>query len=648
MSEILRTAHAEDGGTLVMVVVWLPVLILLASLVIDAANWFEHKRHLQMQADAAALAAAGDVRFPCTDQPVLDTASKYSGGQYNAQIGGTPAARVHMLVNSRTYFNQSSPTDGTVVTSGPCSAAMVDVKMTETDLPWFFGLAKVPFINAHARVSILQASSFSGSLPVGVPDVNPKSARAYFVDEKTGQVLGSRDLTRTPGTVNGLAVWDNTASPLPITVNTPDIGVRVALSGGSSTSCTDPLVQCYDLGSANGGVLYAHGWSAAGSGAQPNAPLARDVSLFAGSCSDPYFSSSSSTCTIGVRAKVDFGPSPTAVGAKVTATVAGQNYTLTYDSTNAVWQSPASIAIAPNAGPVPVTLKWEETIGVQGGNVCKNSGGNKCTGTFGVVQRAFSATDTRSGPIHLAQIWENGAFWANSFQMCGGGNASCTHNLVVRIGVQGSLQDAQSVNDPPVSMRVVGGSQNQSIDCDPNISQFKDELAAGCSPQYAVNTGTACPGGASALWSTSQPWQCVAIQTGTATNQVSAGMNHRILGNEKPSTCTAPNNWSMFPNLPPADPRIVQVFLTPYGSFSGSGHTTVPVTSVGAFYVTGWASSGGGFTNPCQGAGDDPAPGAGYLVGHFIKYVKTLNDGSGGTQTCDVNDFGLCVAVLTD
>jgi hypothetical protein len=104
----------------------------------------------------------------------------------------------------------------------------------------------------------------------------------------------------------------------------------------------------------------------------------------------------------------------------------------------------------------------------------------------------------------------------------------------------------------------------------------------------------------------------------------------------------------MFPNLPAGDPRIVQVFLTPYGSFSGSGSTTVPVTGFAAFYVTGWTSQGGGFSNPCEGNGDDPVPGAGYIVGHFIKYVKTLNDGSGGTETCDLNAFGLCVAVLTD
>ena len=42
---------------LITVVLWLPLLVLMASFVLDVANWFVHKRHLQMQADAAALAA---------------------------------------------------------------------------------------------------------------------------------------------------------------------------------------------------------------------------------------------------------------------------------------------------------------------------------------------------------------------------------------------------------------------------------------------------------------------------------------------------------------------------------------------------------------------------------------------------------------
>jgi Flp pilus assembly protein TadG len=646
-----RLAREERGGVLVMVVIWLPLLILLVTFVIDVANWFEHKRHLQMQADSAALAAAHDFRIPCADQPIIDSAQNYSGGQYNAQIGGTPAANGHMLGNSRTDYNQSSPVDDTVNTSPPCTAKMIDVKMTETDLPWYFKVAQVPFIDAHARVSILQAETFAGALPVGVPEVNPKSARVTFIDESTSPptTLGSRDLTRT-GTANGLAIWDNSGSPLPITVNTRNIGVRVALGGGTSTACGDPLVECYDAGSANG-ILYARGWSAAGSGAQPGPPIARDVTLFNGSCTDAYFSAAAAPCTIGVSAKVDFGTAdPTTVGAKLTATVNGNDYPLTFDATSGSWQSAASIGIAPGAGPVPVTLKWEETIGNQGDNTCKTTGGNKCTGTFGTVQRAFGASDARSGPIKLAQIWENGSFWANSFEMCSAVNTSCTHNLAVKIGVSGSLEDAQSVNDPIVSLRVVGGSQNQSLDCDPALSQLKDELARGCAPEYKRNSGTACPAGNGALWATPQPWPCVGIQTGTAVNQVAAGMNMRVLGNEHANTCTSPNHWSTFPDLPSGDPRIVNVFLTPYGSFSGSGSGTVPVDDFGTFYVTGWTSQGQGFDNPCAGNGDDPVPGnnAGYIVGHFIKYIQTLNNGNGGTQPCDLNSFGACVAVLTE
>jgi hypothetical protein len=216
------------------------------------------------------------------------------------------------------------------------------------------------------------------------------------------------------------------------------------------------------------------------------------------------------------------------------------------------------------------------------------------------------------------------------------------------VGIQGSLQVAQTVSDPIVPLRVVGGSQNQSLDCDPNISQLKDELATGCAPAYTRNTGTACPGSPSTLWATAQPWNCVAVQTGSAVNQVPAGMNLRILGNAKPATCTAPNHWSSFPNFNPGDPRLIEVITTPLGSFSGNGSTTVPVEDFAEFYVTGWTGQGQGFNNPCQGQGDDPVPNnnAGYIVGHFVKYIQTLSNGSGSTP-CDFSAFGTCVAVLT-
>jgi hypothetical protein len=661
----------ERGGVLVMVAVWLPMLLVFITFVLDVGNWFVHKRHLQMQADAGALAAAQEYRFPCTDGPILQKAADYSGDVYNAQIGGTPAASVHRLINSKTFYSQPSPSDDTV-TGGPCSAGMIDVKLTETNLPLFFKpvgslLGKVapfvPFINAQARVSINQLDSAAGALPVGVPDVNPRSARAYFVNEDTGAVLGSAALTKV-GTSNGLVVWDNATAPAAVTMasGVANVGVVIALSGATTAGCGQALTECYDLstvpsggGMPAKGIIYIRGYSMAGDGLQSagHNPALRDVTLVPGSCADPYFSSATTSCTIGVHAHADFGAKngvdqTNVVGAQLTATVAGTKYSLAYNATSKAWDSATTIPVPAGGGPLNVSVDWAETAGTLNGNTCRTGNGNKCSGSFGVVQRAFGATSARSGPVQSAQVWENGVQWANALETCSAVQTSCTHNLVVRIGVKASLGNAASVNDPIVALRVVGGSQNQSLDCDPNISQLKDELAFGCAPQYTRNTGASCPGSPASLWGSAQPWQCVAIQTGGATNQVPAGVNHRILGSEKPTSCSAPNHWSQFPNLNPQDPRIIQVFLTPYGAFSGNGSNTVPVTDFATFYVTGWTGSGQGFNNPCQGNGDDPVPNndAGYIVGHFIKYIETLSAGS-GTTACDPNAFGACVAVLS-
>ena len=666
-ARVSELRSGERGAVVVMLALWLPVLLLFMTFVVDVGNWFVHKRHLQTQADSAALAAAGDFKFPCVDAPILQKAAEYSGDTYNAQIGGTPASRVHRVINSKTFYNQpSSPAADDTVTGTPCAASAIDVKLTETALPWYFkpvagllggGSPVVPFINAHARISVNQVETSAGALPIGVPDVNPKSAHAWFIDEDSHAVLGQTLLTKV-GTSNGLVVWDNAAAPLPVKFDTANVnvGVVVALGGLASTTCGQVLVQCYDAqasttvatGLPSTGILRVRGYSNAGTGNQPGDPILRDVALVPGSCADPYFSSAATSCTFGVSARVGFG-AVAAADSKVTATVGGTTVNLSFSAASGKWSSPTTLTMPVGGGPLPVRMDWEETKGTWNGNTCKVGGGNKCTGSFGTsVQRGFSAADANSGPLKVAQVLENGTIWANSVERCSSVQASCTHNMVVRIGVAGSLGNASSVNDPIVALRVVGGSQNQSLDCDPAQSKLKDELATGCVPTYDRNAGTACPGSPGTLWATAQPWPCVAIQTGAAVNQVPSGMNQRIMGSDKPATCTAPNNWSTFPNLNAADPRIIQVFLTPFGAFSGTGSNTVPVTDFASFYVTGWTGQGQGFNNPCQGNGDDPVPNndAGYIVGHFIKYIQTLSTG-GGTTACDLGAFGSCVAVMT-
>jgi hypothetical protein len=102
-------------------------------------------------------------------------------------------------------------------------------------------------------------------------------------------------------------------------------------------------------------------------------------------------------------------------------------------------------------------------------------------------------------------------------------------------------------------------------------------------------------------------------------------------------------------DISPSDPRIMSVFVTPFGAFSGSGANVVPISNFASFYVTGFSKNGGGQGDPCNGPpAPDPVPSktGGYVVGHFIKYVDT--SGGGGTgDPCDFTSFGTCVVVLT-
>ena len=619
---------SEDGAIMIMAGAWVSLMVVLAIFVVDVGNWFEHKRHLQLQADAGALAAAREFAIfsadcdTTMDANVAARAKQYSGIEgsplYNEQIGGTPPDQVHFLLNSETYFNQPDRIDETAdFTGSPCGDKMIDVKLTETDLPWYFRVAQVPFINAHARVSIFNLNVANGALPVGVPDPRPKSARVEFVNEATGAVLASSPLVKN-GQSNGLVLWDNSGAPVSVPIETEHVGVRVVLSGSSTnTQCGQPLVECYDTESSNG-ILHIRGWSSS-----DNAPRAESARLVSGTCTDPYFSVPSAKCTIGIEAKLDFGSGVNSSTVDVKAKIGNKSTAMTYDAASGTWSSPATLEISPLAGPVPIDITWR----IPGG----------ASGTFEDVQRAFAGSDARSGPIRAATVSEDGALWANSFER------GSTHDLVVTIGVQQSLENARDVNDPLVSLRVVGGSQNQALDCDSSISNLRDELAQGCGESYTINDGTACP-------DDTEPFDCVPLQTGTQRNQVAAGMNLRVLGDAQATTCTSPNNWSLFPNIPLSDPRIVQVFLTPFGTFQNSGNEDVPVTGFATFYVTGWSGQGQGFANPCEAQGDDPVPNGegGYLVGHFIKYVQTLNNGSSGDEPCDFTGFGSCVAVMTE
>lgn len=650
----------ERGVVLVLVALMLPVMIGFAGLVIDVGNWFEHKRHLQMQAEAGALAGAAEFGARCgvdnasADVAVKQAAASYSGGDFNAQIGASDPAHILRAFNSPTPPGRSSPVDTSVVESDVCDAKMIDVKLTETDLPFLLKAAQVvPAISAHARVALRNQTVFNGALPIAVENISPVSARAEFIDQG-GTLLQSAILERV-GTAGGTAVWTNKdgadadTDPDPVDVHmtgAPNSGghvsVRIVLSGETRPRCNSGLTNCYD------DLNYISMWRGT-TAASAATPRVRDARLFAASCEDAYFTilAGAYPCSTTLSAQIDFGTgagsapvNTTRVYAKRADLAAGAEIAMTPPASAGASWTDGPVGVARGEGKVDVELLYR--LG------CPTDRTVACTGTghelksLGTVQRSFAGSMARSGPITSVQVFEGGAPGANSFESCTA--ARCHHNLVVQIGIKGSLENATSVSDPAVSLKVADGT---ALDCDPALTTFADELAQGCNAKYATeNLGDPCPASSAALFSTGQPWHCVGVATSASPDDLARGLNRRILGAAAAASCTSPNNWSSFPNFPAGDPRVVKLFLTPFGSSGADPGTTLAVSGSPTFYITGWTGSPGGTANPCQGAGDDSA-GPGEIVGHFIKYIDPLNNGGTSDDTCDFTTFGRCVAVLT-
>jgi hypothetical protein len=719
MTRTMQTlATDERGGVLLITAVALAALVFVVALVVDVANWKEHSRHLQLQADAAALAGAHSLTAGgCSDSLITNDARRYGGSDvdaggtvraalYNDQVGGTPADHLHILINSSGYYGDAGAGDNTDSNGSPCSAKYVDVKITETNLPWFFLGGFVGKISAHARVSLLQESSSGGTLPIAVPNPVPTSAAAIFVNEGVNGADGKPAVLATAALSDiGLSgafemFQSSTTSPVSVTVpSSQRLGVVVALSGkqtlslsGTLTSiCQQALTDCYDAANdpPTQGISFIRGYSTGGNGTAPNIPVIRSVELFGVGCSgqsSPYFSNG--TCTYDAVARIDAG----GTGFPKADQVYGANGVTMTSSTDPncanvaggdqCWH--AQLTLPANSGPQPVDITWEITSGQRqiGSKLenCSTSNGNKCKGDFGVVQRAFSASDTRSGPIKIVKLYRCDSDPACAVFDQQSYETGSSHTFVVVVGIGGTLRNATGTGDPLVALRIVSNT-GQSLDCDPNYPNLKTEMALGCRPTYVPNSGSPdCSTlGSSALWASNKPWSCIAVNTGRSPNDISGGLNARLYnGDDKPSTCAADgtkghNNWLMFnqnytptgptdprgqDGFPVGDPRVLNAYITTYGAFShvtGSSGS-VPVVGFGHFYVTGYTGQGGGFNNPCYPAApsnyggpnpDDQVPNgdSGLIVGHFIRFVDTV--GGDGTTTCDPNSVFACVVVMT-
>lgn len=676
--------RGEEGSALMFVGVGLPVLLLVFAIVLNVGNWYVHKRALQNQVDAAALAGS-QLWGSCFQRspswlPMKQEAQNYDGEtgfahDYNPQVGGSLKGPLGVAFNSTLFpFNQPSGVGPDDTPADPCAPLamadgqqhyLFDVKATEQDAPFIFGVfpgVTAPSIHATARTDLRQVESLSGLLPIGVQNPTPKYMYAQFVDEGTGNpvVPGWLPLCKagaagcSVGPASGEQLWaTETTTPVPISAG--DIGVSLKYVWGGTNpnpACgSTVLVDCFDSASPNG-LVHIRGWTTGLSGVH-----LENVRMDAGACTDGYFAAE--PCDAGMTAEVDLGNHPVAdpwasgacAGgcAQVWATIDGGStkYQLNPPalplSGLSTWTLPSGLTFG-STGPHMIRLSWQwkKTAGSWTSLTCGSGGSNPCKDGWDFnggdpVQRAFVADNgLRSGPVQGLHVWSTAATTGeNSFPR------GTTQDLGISVDNPCFETELGDPTCPAVYLRVstpVGGSQSQSLDCDPAISTLRGEIGSGCEPEYTLFPKTAgetsCPN-QSALWSAANPpneWDCVAVQTGNLVGQVSQGLGDRI--GTDPTTCA--NAW---PNYPASDKRQVPLFLVPFTSFSDSGgNATYPVIGFGAFYVTGYHN------DPCPGA--TPGVPQGTIAGHFITYVPDGGNAKPSTKPCDPLALAPCIPVL--
>ncbi len=622
-----RTFRSEDGGIIVLFGLMLPFFLLLGALAIDVGNWYIHKRHLQTQVDAAALAGGGlfgECFKPAAVDPnaaIFAEATKYNGDDsadsiFNDQIGGPTKGTVSVWYQQTTY-PAGGPTDpDSYIEAPPCDNMVLDVKGSEQDLPYiFFGYFGdvVPRVNAHARVQLNKISIAKGSLPLAVPEVNPKYVTATFIDEAGIAVAGPVSLTG-PTATGALNAWSGSAA-----VNIPAggrVGVRIGLGqlpgACAAANRTGGIgYVCYDYSNYSTGLVNIAGWEP---GLTPIAPEKRAFEVWPiTACSgSPFFSDESlsataTSCAAGVQATLNFAiPINLPLVKTFSATIAGpRGYRETRDLTlsGGVWTTGYAFDIPANEGKYDVSINWQYT------------GGPKVSYAVHEIHRGGDD----AGPVKVVTLSASGGAGAPYAMPAG------VQTVTVNVALEGSLQ--LSGVDDVVMLRLTGGSRTSAVACDgPGADLFREAIVNGCKTPYQINPAGYCPDPAPPPG----PADCVPTQTGDMAGPTLQGLDNRF------ETCP-PFEW---PDYEDDDPRIVKLLVTDFSALGGSGTTDVPVTNVAMFYVAGWTGS------KCDNPPPPFAVKKGAIWGYFVKYAGP-DPTSVGTEKCVADAITPCVPVLT-
>ena len=305
-------AARERGQVVVMFALLIPVFFGLGAIVLDIGNWYVHKRHLQTQVDAAVL-AAGPAFVGCyhapsaANQAIAQTALQYAGDTLRA--GTTTNTQieqpndVRIALNSSRYWQKTdgvtSPTNGygldnSMATPGdPCSTKILDAKATDDDAPSLWGLIPLtPSPKTKAKIEIRKLESESGMLPWAVPEIDPRTVWALFVNEDNGAVFDSQELvlsddpnlpwsewaTKVDGTNERLASLDVTRTNTGVVILVSKENPTPTVTGSLASICSQSpnLVNCYAGNTATSGATFIHAYNGGGGGTrEPGRPPGR-------------------------------------------------------------------------------------------------------------------------------------------------------------------------------------------------------------------------------------------------------------------------------------------------------------------------------------------------------------------------------------
>ena len=324
-------------------------------------------------------------------------------------------------------------------------------------------------------VESCSADSMGGGCRSECPTSIRTSARDVFIDEATGSGARQSTTARATATSNGLTVWDNSSAPS--RAGRPRRGSACGSRSAAATSTDLRRAACRVLrrGRLRTGCCTSRGWSMAGQrrAAEPAARAQRHA--LRRLVRRPVLLTT--TSALHDRRQRRWSTSGRRSGRRARRQAHGGDrrrarYPLTSDAATGRWVStgdePRSRSTPGRPG-CRSSCDWEETKGTgddrQQAESCKLNG-NKCVGTFGSSTRTLRRSEARSGADQArAALGRAARPGANSFEL----RPADTRNLVVRIARQGEPQTTRRRERPARRTARHGGSQNQSLDCDPDF-----------------------------------------------------------------------------------------------------------------------------------------------------------------------------------